>query len=97
MTEPEKQCSQCLAFKPLGEFGNNKSKKDGKRSECRCCANECARQYRAANHEKCNEYARQWKAANHEKINEDRRARRAVMLRKSTKTAANTVPQTLKK
>ena len=74
MTEPEKQCTKCLAFKPMGEFGNDKRKKDGKRAMCRCCTNEYDRQRRAANPEKANGYARQYRAANPEKIKEsDRR------------------------
>ena len=71
MTEPtEKQCTKCLAFKPLGEFHNNKSKKDGKRTECKCCTNESNRQYRAANSEKINEGKRQSRTANPEKHKE---------------------------
>jgi len=63
MTEPiEKQCTQCLAFKPLSEFHNDKNKKDGKRAECRCCTREAARKRRAANPEKQREYDRRSKA-----------------------------------
>jgi alpha-galactosidase/6-phospho-beta-glucosidase family protein len=78
MTEPEKQCSKCLAFKPLGEFHNDKNKKDGKRAECRCCTREAARKRRAANPEKQREYDRKRYAANPEKYNEYRRKRRAA-------------------
>jgi len=93
MTEPEKQCTQCLAFKPLSEFHNDKNKKDGKRAECRCCTREAARKRRAANPEKQREYDRKryaanpekareydskYRAANREKINEGKRKRRAA-------------------
>ena len=78
MTEPEKQCSKCLAFKPLGEFNNDKNKKDGKRAECRCCTSESNRQYRAANREKRRECDRKRYAANPEKYKEDRRQYRAA-------------------
>ena len=78
MTEPEKQCSQCLAFKPLGEFYNHKTSKGGKMLACKYCKNEYARQYRAANREKINEAQRQRCAANREEINEARRQRRAA-------------------
>ena len=73
MTEPEKQCSKCLAFKPLGEFHNDKSRKDGKMPACKCCINEARRQYSAANPEKQREYNRKYRAANPEKYKEDRR------------------------
>ena len=62
MTEPEKQCNKCLAFKPLGEFHNDKSRKDGKMPACKCCINEARRQYSAANPEKQREYDRRSKA-----------------------------------
>ena len=79
MTEPiEKQCTQCLAFKPLSEFHNDKNKKDGKRAECRCCTSESNRQYRAANREKRRECDRKRYAANPEKYKEDRRKRHAA-------------------
>ena len=73
MTQPEKQCTQCLAFKPLGEFSNDKSKKDGKKPACKCCTNEARRNRYAANPEKYKEAARQRRAANPEKYKEDRR------------------------
>jgi len=94
MTEPtEKQCCRCLAFKPLGEFHNDKSKKDGKRAECRCCKREAQRKryaanpekYKesrrkryAANPEKQREYERKHYAANREKIKESNRQYRAA-------------------
>ena len=79
MSQPtEKQCTQCLAFKPLGEFSNDKSKKDGKKPACKCCINEARRQYHAANREKINESSRQYRAANPEKYTEARRKYRAA-------------------
>ena len=78
MTEPEKQCTKCLAFKPMGEFGNDKRKKDGKRAMCRCCTNEYDRKRYAANPEKYNEARRQRRAANPEKSREYARQRRAA-------------------
>jgi hypothetical protein len=79
MSQPtEKQCSKCLAFKPLGEFGNDKSRKDGKMPACRCCNNESQRQYRAANPEKDSEYSRKYYAANPEKGKEAQRQYRAA-------------------
>ena len=78
MTEPEKQCSKCLAFKPLGEFSNHKTSKGGKRANCKCCASEAQRKRRAANLEKYRVRERQYCAANSEKINECRRQRRAA-------------------
>ena len=88
MTEPiEKQCTQCLAFKPLGEFHNDKSRNDGKRAECRCCANAYRRKYYAANPEKANEYTRKYAAANPEKVKEDRRKYVAANPEKLIETA----------
>ena len=77
MTEPEKQCSKCLAFKPLSEFHNQKNKKDGKKPACKCCTKESDRKYRAANPEKVKSAVRKRRAANREKINEARRKRQA--------------------
>ena len=73
MTEPEKQCTQCLAFKPLGDFGNDKSKKDGKKHACKYCKSEANRKYYAANPEKIKESHRQYRAANPEKRKESHR------------------------
>jgi len=78
MTEPEKQCSKCLAFKPLGEFSNEKNGKHGKRADCKYCAKEYDRKYRAANREKINEAARKRHAANPEKQCEAARKRYAA-------------------
>ena len=77
MTEPEKQCRKCLAFKPLGEFNNDKSKKDGKKPACKCCTREYSRQYRAENPEKARESQRQYRAENPEKVKESNRQYRA--------------------
>ena len=88
MTQPtDKQCTKCLAFKPMGEFGNDKSRKDGKRAVCRCCANAYHRKYYAANPEKANEYTRKYAAANPEKVKEDRRKYAAANPEKLIETA----------
>ena len=73
MTDPEKQCSKCLAFKPLGEFGNRKLGKNGKHSNCKCCEREYQRKYQAANREKSRERQRKYHAANREKAREYQR------------------------
>ena len=79
MTEPEKQCTQCLAFKPLGDFGNDKSKKDGKKHACKYCKSEANRKYYAANPEKIKEANRKCRAENPEKYKEyDRRSKTAA-------------------
>ena len=78
MTEPEKQCSKCLAFKPLGEFSNHKTSKGGKRANCKCCASEAQRKRYAANPEKQREDRRKRRAANPEKYNEAARKRHAA-------------------
>jgi hypothetical protein len=41
-----KRCSCCRLTKPLDAFGVNRSKPDGKQSECRNCINSRARELR---------------------------------------------------
>jgi hypothetical protein len=48
----EKRCYKCEETKPLEEFSNNKSKGDGKCSECKLCAKQYKKQYRKDNPEK---------------------------------------------
>ena len=40
-----KQCSKCSLKKSLEEFGNNKSKKDGKQPYCKVCGRETDRKH----------------------------------------------------
>lgn len=49
MTEPSKRCSICQHIKPLSAFGVARRNPDGRRSECRECANEAARAARQRN------------------------------------------------
>ena len=42
-----KHCSNCKATKPLAEFYNNRTVKDGKARECKACANDMKYAFRA--------------------------------------------------
>lgn len=37
METQTKQCPHCKEYKPLQDFGKNKSRKDGLQAYCRCC------------------------------------------------------------
>ena len=47
-----KRCTVCKVEKPLDDFGARKAKRDGKRSECKPCAQSASRLYSEANPEK---------------------------------------------
>jgi len=57
-----KTCTKCGETKPLSEFNNRKSAKDGKRSQCRKCENEYKRQWDAANPDKVKAYSKAYYA-----------------------------------
>lgn len=59
-----KVCTKCGRELPLSDFYNNKSKKDGKTSECKYCYKE----YSDANKEKIKEYQKEYRENNKEKI-----------------------------
>ena len=62
MEQQGKVCSKCGMWKPLEEYCRDKSKKNGRRSECK----ECEKQYREANKERRKEYDKQWREGNKE-------------------------------
>ena len=70
-----KTCGICKVEKPLDEFGNNKSNKDGKARKCK----ECRKEYRAKNKSRIQEREREYAKENREQINKKNRER----LRKS--------------
>ena len=47
-----KVCSKCKTEKEICEFYKRKETKDGHRSDCKCCFNERALEYRKNNEEK---------------------------------------------
>ena len=57
----EKECKKCGEVKPLTEFYNQKSTKDGKRTQCKSCIDEYTNTYNKKNRKKLNEKARQFR------------------------------------
>ncbi|MGI0058139.1 MAG: hypothetical protein ACREBJ_00085 [Nitrosotalea sp.] len=51
-----KLCSKCRYEKILDDFSNNKSKKDGKATECKECKSKQDKKYRKENKESCKAY-----------------------------------------
>jgi len=78
ITVASKRCSTCKETKAVSAFGRDSTKKDGLRSECKECAREYNRVYRAANSEKLREAKRVYYAANSEKAREAKRVYRAA-------------------
>lgn len=57
-----KKCSKCDTEKSLDDFHNNRSKKDGKATECKSCKKKQDIQYRLSNLEECKGYqSKYWK------------------------------------
>jgi hypothetical protein len=56
--EDVKLCKKCGSVKPLHDFRNNKSKKDGKSSCCSMCQDESQNRYHKKNRAKYLEYKR---------------------------------------
>jgi len=65
-----KHCPRCNTDKPLTEFSRDKSKSDGRCCECKVCAYERAKKWRAKNPAKI----RQYKRGNYERHRERKRA-----------------------
>ena len=59
-----KICSRCKQEKPLSEFKNDRTRKDGRYPQCRSCE----REYRDANIEKIKEHKKEFRETNSEKI-----------------------------
>jgi len=73
ITVASKRCAKCGETKAVSAFSRHSTKKDGLRSECKECAREYNRVYRAANPDKERERNRVWQAANPEKVREANR------------------------
>lgn len=41
-----KRCSKCKEIKPLSEFHNNRTRRDGHNAECKLCCNKYGKKYR---------------------------------------------------
>jgi len=64
----KKRCYKCERDLPLEDFGNNRSKPDGKSTECRKCKSDQDKEYRRRNKGKCQQKARAYYLANKESI-----------------------------
>lgn len=64
--EGMKKCTKCGERKPLREFNKDKTKKDGRRSQCKECKKAYAKQYRKDNIERIKERNKQYRKDNAE-------------------------------
>lgn len=71
-----KRCTKCGSVKALGDYHRDKTKADGRHSQCKGCVREAQRHYREANLEQERDRVRHWRKENHEKEREAQRRRR---------------------
>ena len=64
---PTKQCHKCGLIKPITEFHNDKTKKDGKYGYCKSCQKKIKEIYRINNKDKIKASKQRWKSENPEK------------------------------
>lgn len=69
-----KRCSKCGEVKAVGEFGLDRSRKDGLHSNCKKCVAEGYSAYRHKNIEKIREVQRRYRINNQEKLREIKRS-----------------------
>lgn len=67
-----KQCTKCQQLQPLDNFGNDKSRKDGKFPQCKTCTAADQKKYYEANKEKFKARAKAWKQENPERVKQIR-------------------------
>ena len=58
--ESTKTCSKCGISKPLDEFNNQKTSKDGKRSECKECVRDTNKKYYQNHKEEAAKWHKEW-------------------------------------
>ena len=68
-----KKCTRCGVEKPLGEFDNNKTTKDGKSSGCKSCLKEAKKEYYLKNKTKILNAVKNYSDSNKEKIKDYRK------------------------
>lgn len=68
------RCTKCDADKTLAEFPRNRSKKSGRESRCKACANEARMAYYRADPSRDRTANALWRAANKEKVAADKAA-----------------------
>jgi hypothetical protein len=64
----EKQCTKCLIIKPLEEFFCDKSKKDGRRGECKACVKKRDKKYKELKKDQIRENKKKYYQLNKEVI-----------------------------
>lgn len=62
-----KKCTKCGEDKTFSEFNKDRTKKDGRHSNCKECKKECIYKWRANNLEKHREWHRKWRKAHPER------------------------------
>ena len=68
-----KKCSKCQIKKDLTQFSNNKSKKDGKATECKTCKAQQDKQYRENNEISCKAYQNKYWTDNRAELYEKKK------------------------
>jgi len=68
-----KTCSKCHKTKLLDEFYNQKTGKDGKRTQCKKCSDEESKKYREEHKEKVKEINKRYQQENQEKIKKNKK------------------------
>ena len=63
-----KTCSKCRIDKPLNDYHNDKSRKDGKRARCKECNRYDARRWHEVNRQRSRQQALAYKRANIDKV-----------------------------
>ena len=72
-----KTCKKCGEEKPLGEFYNQKSTKDGKRPRCKLCTDEYTNEYNKKNREKITAKSKENRLKNPEQYQEQKDRQKA--------------------
>jgi len=91
MAREVKFCTKCSIDKPIGDFANNKSKSDGKASNCKTCQQAATAAWRDANSAASKSATKNWVERNQERYTEYlkawRDARRPVLSQYSVEWA----------
>jgi hypothetical protein len=73
MESSSKKCNGCLEIKDLEKFGKDKTKKDGRSTQCRECRRKAELAYNAKNREKRKLYAEKYREENRELVNQNQK------------------------
>lgn len=72
-----KLCNRCGEVKPVELFSRDKSKRDGRCSNCKDCSRKTRKEWYAANRERAIEQSAEWQRNNTERYRESARMRRS--------------------